>query len=196
MTAAACRLAWVAPGGPSARSLDDAFPEGQCESYSLADPERTAVPDGEIVARILTTPGDYDDTIQDLVSGKLTQCYARGLSLVRTGASDKEILATIATLLAAEDTKGLVGAVVLPASVIREVGGRANHTFCVYDTDTPSGAQHHADVVGTFDRVMTNSAWKREQPKRRYALRDEMRKFVVEATTPADLLAELRRAGI
>lgn len=154
------------------------------------------MPDGEVVARVLTTPGDYDDTIQDLVSGKLTNCYARGLSLIRTGASDKEVLDTIATLMAAEDAKGLVGAVVLPAGVIRDVGGRPNHAFCVYDTDTPSGAQHHADVVGTFEREKSKSAWGREQQKRRYALRDEMRKYVVEATTPADLLAELRRAGI
>ena len=145
---------------------------------------------------MLTTPGDYDDTIQDLVSGKLTNCYSRGLSIIRTGASDDEILETISVLLAAEDAKGLVGAVVLPASVIRDIGGRQHHHFCVYDTDTPNGAQYHADIVGTFDPQASNSAWKKTQPKRRYALRDEMRKYIVEATTPTDLLAELRRSGI
>lgn len=192
MNYAACRTAWTVPGGiDAARTLDSAFPQGACEVFSLAAPQRTSVPDDEFVARILTSPGDYDLNLGELLTSKLTSTYASGVSLIRTGASDQEIFHVVSTLMNGAGVQALVGAIVLQASEIR----CANKLFCVYDTDAP-GLTMHADIVGTFDRSMSKSAWKKEESRRRRNLRDRMAPRLVRATSPPQLLVSLRQAGI
>lgn len=195
MSAQACRAAWLTNAErPSANDLDAAFPNGACELFSLSEPERSCIAPRELVARVLTSPRDYDATIGEILTAKLTDCYRSGLSVIRQGASDDDILGTIGALLAAEGNDGLVGAVVLPAERIREIGEEAKH-FCLYDTDSPVNT-NHGDVVGTFSRDLSRSAWDKEMSRRRRALRDVLAENIVHAVQPPDLLAALRQSGI
>jgi hypothetical protein len=165
--------------------------------FSLADPPRSAVHDDERVARIVVAPLDYDLTIDELLTSRLTQIYASGLSVIRRGASEKEILAVVDRLLAADGVNGLVGAAVLDAVEIRRCGAPAKH-FSVYDTEEP-GIEYHADVAGTFDRALmaaSRSGWTKEMKRRRSALRDVLTGRLLLADTRAALIDVLRAAGI
>lgn len=146
---------------------------------------------------MLLYPNHYDLDADQILTQKLTNAWARGVSLIRQGASDEEILSTIDTLLAAPEATDVAGAVVMRADAIRAClspnAADAPH-FCVYDTDAP-GAESHADIVGTF-AALTPSAWRKEQALRRYALRDRMMNHVIRADSPEDLLRKLRGAGI
>lgn len=196
-TQASCRLAWTNGAGKTpADSIDLVHPQGTCESYSLADPARTHVPDSELVARVITAPDGFDN--DEILTSKLTSIYAKGLSCIRTGAPDAEILAVISALLAGDGAQSLIGAAVLPAAEIRACGSPAKH-FCVYDTDADlAGAQlsKHADVTGTYERSMSGAAWKGEQRRRRGALKAIFSARLVFANDPDQLLVELRRLGI
>lgn len=193
MSAAACREAWVNPGDiPPAQSIDAQFPLGACEIYSLSVPERSPIHDDEIVARVLTAPGDWAH--DELVTQKLTNLYFKGLSVIRAGASDSEILATIQTLMSAKGVESLVGAVVLTAGSVRQ-SGTPNKYFSLYDTDAPN-AVAHGDIVGTFDASLSRNQWTKESARRRYALRDQMVQQIVTADTPTALLVKLRELGI
>lgn len=125
---------------------------------------------------------------------KLTSTYFKGLSVIRQGASDAEIIATVQKLMSAPEAGSLYGAIVVTATTVRSCGSPAKH-FCVYDTDAPE-AVSHGDIVGTFDQSLSKNAWGKEQGRRRYALRDALLPFVVEASTPGELLIALRTAGI
>lgn len=193
MSAIACRVAWTEPGGNvAARTLDEAFPEGVCQAYSLSDPERTRIADDELIARVLTDPGGWKEG--EILTAKLTNCFSRGLSVIRQGAADAEILSTVDALLRASDNQALIGAVVMPASEVRAVGDPIKQ-FCVYDTDAPEMVAH-GDIVATMVRGMSNSAGRAEESARRRALRDRMTERIVLAATPNDLLVALRGAGI
>lgn len=172
-------------------ALDRAFPNGACQTFSLACPQRSPVNDCEVIARVLTEPADYDVNVNELLTVKLTSAHASGLSIIRTGTADDEILRIINRLMQAPDAQQLFGAVVMHAAEVRE----PRTHFCVYDTDAP-GLTLHGDIVGTFDPQLSKSAWKREESRRRRALRDKMAAHVVRASTSATLLHELRKLGI
>lgn len=156
------------------------------------------MPDGERLARIITTPAEYNAEQKVLERAKLTQIHTRGLSLIRSGAPDDEILATIAMLTSAEDKQELVGAVVIPAETIRGCGQPEKH-FAVYDTDGTAGGlplTKHADLAGTFMAGLSTSAWKTEVSRRRKALVELMQANLLRAAEPQELLAQLRANGI
>ena len=91
--------------------------------------KRQGIPMLGMEIRVVDEDGNevpWDDaTIGEILTAKLTDCYRSGLSVIRQGASDDDILGTIGALLAAEGNDGLVGAVVLPAERIREIGEEA-----------------------------------------------------------------------
>lgn len=150
--------------------------------------------DEDKVARIITEPRDYDIDLRLLLTARLTSVYFNGLSIIRQGASDEDIIRVISRQLSGEGVVGLFGAAILNARDIRNCGQPAKH-FCIYDTDAP-GLESHADVTGTFDATLSRSAWKKAESTRRAALRDILGEHLVRATTPEALLSALRNAGI
>ena len=192
MSYSSCRSAWTQPGGnEAALSLDRAFPDGLCEQFSLSDPPRTAIPDDELLARVLTSSIDADYSAKDILAARLTSAYGRGFSVIRSGASDEDILGVIDKLLASREGGLLIGAVVIPAAEIRS----PHKEFCVYDTDGIDIALH-GDVVGTFPADMTKSASEKLRTRRRHSLRDRMLPKIVLSSERRDLLNLLRIAGI
>lgn len=180
-----------------ARALDEYYPQCQCERFSLQAGGGEAINQSDKLARIVTSPADYNLTDDELLTARLTSVFAVGLSVIRSGASDDEILSTIDSMLARQaDGQSLIGAVVVDAKSIRDLGSPAgDQWFGVYATDAGTKA-HHADITGTFPRLPSKSKSKAEQDNRRYRLRDLMASFLVRADTPLKLLAALRTAGI
>ncbi|OUC15763.1 MAG: hypothetical protein B0A82_05150 [Alkalinema sp. CACIAM 70d] len=131
------------------------------------------------------------------MTAKLTSAFAVGLSVIRSGASDEEIITTIDSMLARQaDGQSLIGAVVMDAKSIRELGSSdGDRWFGVYATDAGKKT-HHADITGTFPQLASKSKSRAAQDSRRYRLRDLMASSLVRAETPDDLLAALRAAGI
>lgn len=180
-----------------ARLLDEFYPECQCEPYPLQAFGGDAVSSNDLLARIITSPAHYDLTGSELLTAKLTSLYAVGLSVIRSGATDDEILETIDMMLGGQaEGQSLVGAVIIDAKSIRDmVSDTGDRCFGVYATD--AGAKtHHADITGAFPRTGSNSAKKNEQSARRYKLRDVMADRIVRAETPDELLSALRASGI
>ena len=172
--------------------MDAAFPACFCEAWSLVGEDLSKVPDGEVLARVLTNPGHYDN--DEILTQKLTATTSSGVSLIRQGASDQEILLTIDTLMVnSAEPQNLVGAAVFSVDMIRELEGDMRW-FGVYHT--PDGAKsHHADILATTV-TGTGSFKKREDKARRSKLRDVMMPSIIFAQLPNTLLTELRRAGI
>lgn len=193
MSGDACRTVWANAGWHNkAAELDAAFPNCACEAWSLVAEDELAVADEEPVARVLTSPGMY--TNDDIITQKLTAAAAGGVSIIRSGASDQEILDTISNLVENQaETQTLVGAVVVQASQIRSLGD-AEKWFGVYHTIAPNKASH-GDILATTP-AGTSSQRKRLHQERRYRLRDVMRNSIVFATEPDELLAALRQAGL
>lgn len=192
MSGEACRVALeAAPINQRAEHLDKAFPQCACEPWSLTEVGGDGIASDELIARVLTSPDAYDETTSTLLTSKLTQLYAMGMSTIRQGCSDAEIKHTVTTLVdGAAEPRKLIGAIVLPAQKFRDYANDddAARWFGVYATDD-SGKLHHADVFGT-------KASKGQQQKRRYRLAEEVQPFLVKAADPDELLTKLREAGI
>lgn len=190
-----CHRAWADSGErDKACGLDHAHPNCICETHSLRAQGGYGISDSEILARVLTTPGSYDESTSTIVSGKLTSVYGAGLSTIRQGASDEEITDTINTLLSGgAETQSLVGAAVFETSTIRALAD-PDRWFGVYATDDGS-KEHHADVLGTCSAVSKSQFNKLKSP-RRNELRKMLEERIIFKSDPAELLAELRARGI
>jgi hypothetical protein len=163
MNAEACRATFEAePDSERAPRLDAIFPQCICEQWSLTAAGGDAVDDAEMVARILTSPNAYNLDAACIITERLTVLYSAGLSVLRQGASDEEIIGTIETLLAGgAEPKTLVGAVVMRAGKFRSYASNDNRWFGVYATDD-EGKLHHVDVLGTTPVAESKGAVKRE----------------------------------
>jgi len=195
MTCDACRTVWNgAADNDKARALDAQHPNCACEPCSLRIAGGTPVTDDEVVARIITSPSDYNEDTGDVLTRRLTSLYGAGVSLVRSGASDDEIKETIFQLTGGPAAQNkLVGAAILKALDIRRLGN-PEKWFCVYDTNAGE-KKHHGDIAGTSPSG-TNSQIEKQQKVRRYKLKDELsNKLVLAADTDA-LIVAMRAAGI
>ncbi|WP_312218458.1 hypothetical protein [Brevundimonas sp.] len=193
MSGEICRATWQgAAFNDKATALDEAFPGGLCETWSLKSDDYTGIDRREMLARVLTSPGMY--TAGEILTAKLTSANSSGVSLIRCGASDDEIRSTIDCLM----TKGaepqeLLGAVVFSALDLRRVGEPEEH-FSVYHTPD-SDKTHHADILARTP-AGSKSAVKKIERDRRYSLRDFMAQNIIQADSVDLLLPLLRRAGI
>jgi hypothetical protein len=191
MTAEACRAAFnAAPIIERGPVLDATFPQCACEPWSLREVGGDGIPNTELVARILTSPDDYDETTSTIITGRLTQLYSMGMSVIRQGAPDAEIIRTVNDLLnGGAEVRKLFGAVVITAEQLRSyVSDDALRWFGLYSTDDRDKT-HHADVFGT-------TVNKKQQSRRRGHLADEMVPLIVTASDTGELIARLRNAGI
>lgn len=180
-----------APVVKRASTLDEAFPNCSCEPWSLTETNGQGIPNHEIVARVLTSPDDYNESTATIITSRLTQIYAMGMSLIRQGATDQEIRDTVVELLnGGAEERRLVGAIVTDAKLYRSFTNNDDQArwFGVYATDS-MGKQRHGDVLG-----LTVS--KTAQSKRRHKLAAELKPFIVPATEIEELLPLLREAGI
>lgn len=192
MSSGACRAAFEeAEVFKRAETLDNAFPECACEIWSLTQGNGPGVQSEEVVARILTSPDSYDENTSTIITQKLTQIYSLGMSIIRQGASDQEIIDTVTDLLGnAQEARKLVGAVVIGVEKLRSYANDDDNRrwFGVYATDD-RGKSHHGDVLGLTVK-------KKEQQRRRYKLAEDMAPLIIEAIDQLDLIAKLRAAGI
>lgn len=158
----------------------------------MVTPDGAAILDDEPIARVLTSPGMF--TNEEILTQRLTAASAGGVSIIRAGASDGEILATIQNLLENQAVpQTLIGAVVIGASAIRSLGD-PERWFGVYHTDAPAKF-HHGDILATVPEGSGNQK-KKLSSERRYLLRDVMKESIVYADTAPALLAALRAHGL
>lgn len=195
MSGLSCCDVWhLSIGTKRAVELDGEFPECQCEPFSLRAEGGDPVANDELLARIITSPEDYDLNEGQILTQKLTVLYSRGLSVIRSGASDEEIEETIEELMGRQgEPQTLVGAVVLKSSDIREMKDESRW-FGIYATDAGK-KQHHADLLGTFPTLGSNNQIRKTRDKRRYKLVDAMVGKLIRADSPPDLIASLRAVG-
>lgn len=191
-----CRDTWKsAPGNKKAEALDSAHPHCQCEEHSLRESGGDAVASTDLLARILTSPDGYDLDARTITTNKLTSVYGCGLSHIRAGASDQEILDTIDALVGGqEEEHSLVGAIVFKAELLRSMEGD-ERWFGVYATDD-GDKTHHSDVVGTTPSGPSKSAVQRSKNDRRYNLRDRLLPRVLLEPDRLQLLSKLRQEGL
>ena len=192
MTAEKCAAVFLtADATKKAETLDAAFPNCVCEPWALTSEGGEGIDNGEVLARLLTTPDAYDEDAEALLTSKLTQIYAMGMSVVRQGASSEEINATIAELLTGgAEQRRLFGAIVMRAAHLRAYADEdeLGRWFGVYATED-RGKRHHGDILGT-------KVSKGKQQRRRHRLAADMLPLVVRAEDPDDLITSLRAAGI
>ena len=113
--------------------------------------------------------------------------------MVREDASDAEIRATIDELISnAAVEQQLVGAVIVRARHIRSLDSPLR-SFCIYDTYAPD-KKHHADLLGTFPRNLSNSQSRKTCDDRRYHLRDLFSDHLAHASTPDEVVIAVQRA--
>lgn len=193
MSAAGCRQVWSnASHNQKSEALDAAYPNCFCEEWSLVSDAHSPIEPAAKLARILTTPGMYD--AGDLVSQKLTSANAGGLSLIRSGASDDEILGTITILVhEAAEPQSLLGAAVFDADLVRAIG-RPDRHFGIYHTPDHD-KQHHADLLAV-PPTGTNSAIRKAKSDRRSDLKAALMPTIIFESDAAALLNELRSQGI
>jgi hypothetical protein len=193
MSADACRAAFnAAPILERASKLDKAFPKCACEPWALTKSGGDGIPNAEKLARILTTPDDYDESASTIITSRLTAIYAMGMSVIRQGATDNEIEKTVNELLSGGTMpRKLFGAAVIAAHQIRAFcNDDDTHTrwFGAYATDDKDKT-HHGDIFG----VMAN---KNQQSKRRGKLAIGMSSLIINEDTISGLIVKLRNAGI
>lgn len=195
MSAEACR-ATLEGAEPFRRAptLDETHPGCACEAWSLAQENDHRVADDELIARVLTAPTDYDEETGTILTTKLCDIWSIGLSTIRQGASDDEILATFNQLtVEAKSVRTLAGAIVVQASELRTYDPEGRW-FGVYATDDRNKA-HHVDVLGTTP-TGSKSAIERAKSSRRHALVRDWSDRVILSGEPGELLTLLRQAGI
>lgn len=194
MSAEGCRATWAAsPILKRAETIDAAFPGCACEPFSLQASGGDGVSNDELLARVLTSPDAYDEKTSSILTQKLMAVYSLGLSVIRQGAADAEILGTIDQLLQGQaEPRKLVGAILFSTRIIRSYDA-ASRWFGVYATDDDH-KQHHVDIIGTTPAGSTSQS-KKLKNERRYRLADDLRQYVIFADQRDALLAELRDAG-
>lgn len=194
MDQVSCRNAWLEAGvHEKAEKLDQAFPNCVCESHSLQATGGDGIKDSELVARVFTDPASYARSTEMIVGSSVTSVHAGGLSVIRQGASDEEILATINNLLSQFEAQNLVGAAVTVAETFRVLGD-PEKWFGVYATDDDA-KEHHGDLLGTIPSGTTKGINKLKS-HRRAELRKALTEHLVFESNPETLLLRLREIGI
>jgi hypothetical protein len=173
--------------------LDERYADCGCERWSLRGLLYRPVRGDELVVRIVTSPDGFDQDTGELLTQKLSSVYSRGLSMVREGASEAEIRATIDELtINAGVERQLVGAVIIRVDQIRLLDSPPR-CFCVYDTHAPEKT-HHADLLGTFPRHVSNNQSRRIRDERRYHLCALFRDHLAQASTPDEVVVAVQYA--
>lgn len=195
MSLESCYPTWKgAPPFGKAQILDAAHPHCCCEEVALMPNGGVGVSNTERIARILTSDGDENNP-DSILRSTLSSVYSCGLSTVRQGATDQEILETINLLTDAKNpVKFLVGASLLNVSEARAFNA-GNRWFGIYATEDELKT-HHADILGTAPPAPSNSALRREQSHRRNALRLAMLPNIILSSDPGELIKLLRSHGI
>lgn len=153
------------------------------------------VNDNERIARILTTPGNFDVTTRELLTRSLTSVYSCGLSVIRSGISDEEIRLTVDQLVNHQaEPQTLYGAALVSVEQVRAMSEDCRW-FGVYSTDD-GAKQHHVDILGTTASGESKSQRRKIHDERRYSLRDVLGATVLQAGNVDELIAQLRAAGI
>lgn len=193
MSCEECRKTWAsAEELKKAPELDAAFPNCACEECSLVDGLSAAISNEELLARVLTTPGGYSN--DEILTQKLTSAAGPGLSVIRKGASDAEILDTISNLIDGQAIpQELLGAAVFSAEDLRTLG-KPDRWFGVYHTPD-AGKLHHADVLATTPSGSKNQQ-KVQSSQRRGLLRDMLMKSILFEGEAQALLRALRENGL
>jgi hypothetical protein len=193
---AQCCAAWSdAADNDRAAALDARFPNCTCEPFSLRECGGPPVLDGERIARVLTAPDGFEPSTGTILTAKLQHIHSHGLSVIRGGAADSEILDTVERLTTSgAEQRTLVGAVVVHASVIRDFAD-SQRWFGVYATDEAK-LEHHADILATTPRVDGTRARARVAKERRYTLQQRLQENIIYAAESNELLDLLRAAGI
>jgi hypothetical protein len=187
-----CIDAWFEAAFNERATTLDAFSSNcGCESTSLRKDGGFPVADGEIVARILTSPGHYNLETRELISSKLMTAYQAGLSLVRENASADEIKVTVDQLTAGEEETKLVGAAIVKADKIRQLQEDSVRWFCVYDTENRD-KKDHAEILATKSGAASKSAQKKAESDRRKALRALFEENFHPAETVDDLIEKIK----
>ena len=196
MPQAQCRVAWaVSADNDRATALDKCFPNCACEPFSLRERGGPPVADEERIARVLTAPDGFEPSTGTILTAKLQHIHSHGLSVIREGAADAEILKTVERLTkSGAEARTLVGAVVIQSSIIRGFAD-FQRWFGVYATDEGE-LEHHADILATTPQVDGTKARARVAKERRYALQHRLQENIIYATEGAELLDRLRAAGI
>jgi len=177
----------------STHVLDMHHPNCGCERHSLRGLFRKPVSDNELIVRIVTAPDGYDERTNEILTARLTALFSSGVSVIRENASEAEIRSTILELTnEAAEARRLVGAVILKASNVRFLD-QATRAYCVYDTRERNKA-HHADIVCTRADGPSNSARKKIDERRRYALRGLMATHLHLASTADEVINLIRGA--
>jgi hypothetical protein len=195
MDQASCRNAWLeATRHEKAEKLDNAFPNCACEIHSLCEAGGAGITSDELVARVFTDPASYSTSTDAIVGQSVTCVHSIGLSTIRQGASDEEIMSTIDVLLKQKnEPQNLVGASIVKTEMFRELGN-PDRWFGVYATDDGS-KEHHADLLGTSP-VGSKSQIKNLKSHRRAQLCKVLKQNLLLESEPKVLLEKLRECGI
>ena len=203
MTAGACIEAWEAhakgPDGAQAvplcraEAFDALFPACACEAHSFAGKASPLLGDDQL-ARIMTTPGTFNETTKEIIWPKLVRVYTDGISCFRPGCTEGQLLAAIKQLMeGGAEPQVLYGAAVLTVGDVRGAGD-PDRWFCVHDTEADEFSEH-ADIIGTRPDAPSKTKLKEIQSSRIRNLRDRMGTKIVQATDPMDLIVQLRAGG-
>lgn len=184
------------PHNKRAERLDSgSLKDCACEVFALTAAGGDGLSNETVLARVLTYPRGVDATTGELVAKRLLGIHMSGLSVVRTGASDAEIIETVRTLVGDQaETQTLVGAAIFTAGEIRKFDENGRW-FGVYATDVPNNL-HHADILGTMPAGQSKTKTRDEMKVRQRALSQLLKGNLVKSDDETDLIKKLRELGV
>lgn len=175
-----------------AREMDERFPACGCECHSFCPATGGPIKDGEMLARLFTSPALYDIEADEIVRSRITSVHSRGLSIIRQSASDEEIVLTVRELTeSAAERQTLIGASFFRAVRIRSLAD-PDRWFCVYHTPAPHKT-HHADLLGTMPNARSKSQRRNQLSDRRNALAELLFNHLVRIESVGELIHHFRQ---
>lgn len=139
-----CRNALSATGRKLARTIEDAFPSCECESYSVGEGSPGRVLSNEILYRMFVNPVDVeiDNGIVRVARTAFSKAYEDGLSIIRDCAKDEDVEALATDILSRKPDqapKSVLAIFKFICSAIRLETSTfdGKRAFCVYDQTTP-----------------------------------------------------------
>lgn len=190
----ACVSDWLADTSRGrAESFDRLHPDCECEKHSFCG-NATALATTEIVARIITTPGTFDETAQEIIWSKLVRLYTDGLSMFRSGCTEAEVREAVRRLTTTgAEPQQLFGVALASVGTIRAAGS-PERWFCVYDTEA-SEFSAHADVIGRWPQAVSKNQRAKLRESRTRNLRNRLGRWIVRASTAGELIDSLQGQG-
>ena len=184
------------PFNERAERLDSGNLKGcACEVFALTAAGGDGLTDETVLARVLTDPKGIDKATGELVADRLLGIHQSGFSVIRTGASDAEIIETVRILVdQTAEPQTLVGAATVTAGEIRQFD-QNSRWFGVYATDVANNL-HHADILGTMPDGESKSKRKEAKKVRQRALNRLLKSNVIKSDNEMDLIIKLRALGI